>query len=284
MLKTRTSQLAHTEKGIIEYTLIGAGPVILSLHGGHSNCYEEFGYDALLQAGYSILTPSRPGYRRTPVSTGKTPEAAADALSSLLDHLQIDQVFVIAFSAGGPTGIYLASNYHDRVKKFVLESAISKIWITKGDHLYTIGEMFFNPITQKFTWWMQGIISNLFPYWMAITLMAQLSTLNVNEIMLEMSAGDIEEIRKMCNRYSSDHGFMLDLEYSITPEALENITIPTLIIHSKHDKSVPFDHGEHAAAHIKNSELFVAPTWGHLLWFGKGSQEVNQKLLEFLGE
>lgn len=283
MLKERTSQLAHTEKGLVEYTLIGEGPVILSVHGGHSNCYEEFGYDALLQEGYSIVTPSRPGYRRTPSSTGKTPEAAADAMVSLLNYLQIEQVFVMAFSAGGPTGIYLASKYPDRVKKLVLESAISKTWLTEGDHLYKVGKMLFNPVTQKFTWGMQRILSHLFPRWMAKTLMEQFSTLNVNEIMSEMTARDIEEMRKMCHRQSSDRGFMLDLAHHITPEVLENITVPTLIIHSKHDRSVPFDHGEHSAAHIKNSELFVAPTWGHLIWIGKGAQEVNQKLLEFLG-
>jgi len=105
----RGSELAETAKGPVEFAMAGSGPVILQMHGGSS------GYDQPLalswdlhEAGFTILTPSRPGYLRTPLPTGDTPERAADALASLLDVLRIDKVGVIGTSGGGPTALQFA--------------------------------------------------------------------------------------------------------------------------------------------------------------------------------
>lgn len=84
----------------LEYSVTGKGTPILVMHGGHSNCYEEFGYTALIEQGYSIITPSRPGYRRTSKEIGKSLANACRFYVKLLDHLQIDSVHVIAISAG----------------------------------------------------------------------------------------------------------------------------------------------------------------------------------------
>jgi pimeloyl-ACP methyl ester carboxylesterase len=59
------SLIARTTRGSIEYTLSGKGPVILVCHGTSSNCFSTAGSAPLLDAGFSVLTPSRPGYRRT---------------------------------------------------------------------------------------------------------------------------------------------------------------------------------------------------------------------------
>lgn len=82
----RGSEMAETARGPVEFARIGTGPVILQLHGGAT------GYDQTLalswdvhEAGFTVLTPSRPGYLRTPLTTGATPEQAADAVASLLD-------------------------------------------------------------------------------------------------------------------------------------------------------------------------------------------------------
>ncbi|MEZ4727465.1 MAG: hypothetical protein R3E79_10055 [Caldilineaceae bacterium] len=51
-------KIANTQQGMMEYTWQGQGPVVLVIHGGHANCNEQFGYGALLAAGFSVLTPS----------------------------------------------------------------------------------------------------------------------------------------------------------------------------------------------------------------------------------
>ncbi|MBT2713956.1 hypothetical protein J7E23_13995 [Pseudomonas sp. ISL-88] len=46
------------------------GRPYLVMHGGHSNCYEEFGYKARIEQGYSIITPSMSGYGQTSKEIG----------------------------------------------------------------------------------------------------------------------------------------------------------------------------------------------------------------------
>src|SRR6185436_19151670 len=57
----RGSEIIETARGPVEFARVGAGPVILQLHGGAT------GYDQTLalswdlhEAGFTILTPSRP--------------------------------------------------------------------------------------------------------------------------------------------------------------------------------------------------------------------------------
>ncbi|MEC9490762.1 MAG: alpha/beta hydrolase [Halanaerobiales bacterium] len=275
------SEIVKLETGNIEYTFRGKGPVILNLHGGHSNCQESFGIQPLLDAGYSILTPSRPGYGKTNIEA-KTPAATAAVLIELLDHLTVDKVNLIGVSAGGPTAIYLAANYPARVKKLVLESAASKAWLTKKDLDYKVGKIIFNPKLQRITWFMLRKIANNFPDFFVKIFLPQFSTLTKKEVMARMDNHDLEEVVKMVNRYASDKGFIYDLEHQTEKEVLQKIEVPTLILHSKYDKSVSFEHAEYAAENIKNSKIYSDDFWGHLIWIGRNKKNRNKRLLEFL--
>jgi pimeloyl-ACP methyl ester carboxylesterase len=92
-------QIGQTSVGKIEYRLEGNGsPVALVLNGGHSShCDSPIPFMSLLiDQGFRVLIPSRPGYGKTPSSTGRKAESFADALIELFDSLQIEKVIVIA--------------------------------------------------------------------------------------------------------------------------------------------------------------------------------------------
>ncbi len=80
----------------------------------------------MTQAGFSLLTPSRPGYGRTPLDVGRSSEQAAEAFIALLDCLNISTCSVIAVSGGGPTGISLAASFPQRIERLVLMAAVSR--------------------------------------------------------------------------------------------------------------------------------------------------------------
>ena len=101
----RGSEIAETVRGSVEFARIGTGPVILQ------------------------LTPSRPGYLRTPLATGATPEQAADAIASLLDVLEIDKVCVMGTSGGGPTALQFVLRHPQRVWALVLQSAVTQQFV-----------------------------------------------------------------------------------------------------------------------------------------------------------
>ncbi|MCM3716530.1 alpha/beta hydrolase [Alkalihalobacillus oceani] len=215
----------------VEYSLIGEGEPVLVMHGGHSNCNEEFGYQALVENGFTVITPSRPGYGRTSKEAGKDLAKACEYYVKLLDHLKLKNVHVLAISAGGPSGIWLAANYPERISTLTLQSAVTKEWLKPSDKEYKVPRALFHPKTER-----------------------------------------------------SGFGFLLDLAQvnAITSDDLRAITCPTLMMHSKHDRSVPLDHAHYAQEQIPGSKLCILESWGHLIWLGASSAVTDETVIAFL--
>src|SRR5699024_94042 len=189
----------HTIEGqTIEYSLTGEkGDPVLVMHGGHSNCYEEFGYDSLVKNGFMIITPSRAGYGKTSKEIGRSLSNSCDYYVKLLNYLSIEQVHVLAISAGGPTGLLFASKYPERVKTLTLQSAVTKEWHTPKDKIYKLAQILFHPLSEKMTWKLTSTISNLFPKFMFKQMSPSFSKLTYKQIKDKMMDKDIDEVRQM---------------------------------------------------------------------------------------
>jgi pimeloyl-ACP methyl ester carboxylesterase len=98
------------------------------LEGGHCSRDSRLSHERLVQCGFSVLTPSRPGYDSTPSTVGKSAQAAADALAALLDTLKIQMVDVIGICAAGPTARAFTQRHPNRTRWLILESAITTDW------------------------------------------------------------------------------------------------------------------------------------------------------------
>lgn len=170
----------------MEYSVVGEGLPLLLFHGGHSNCYEEFGYRRLIEAGYSIITPSRAGYGHT--SPIMSLEQACHVYHSLLDHLSIDKVHVIAVSAGGPTGIVFASMFPGRVASLILQCAVTMPWLAPDDKEYKMAKRMFKPDIEKRTWKLLAAMSNLLPKLTFRMMASSFSKLPYSEIHKRLNA------------------------------------------------------------------------------------------------
>lgn len=276
----------YTEDGkTIEYSITGkTGEPILVMHGGHSNCYEEFGYGPLVKNNFMIITPSRAGYGKTSKEIGESLSTACAYYEKLLNHLGIEKVHLLAISAGGPSGLYFASHYPERIKTLTLQSAVTKEWHTPKDKIYKLAKVLFHPFLEKMTWKLTSLMSNCFPRFMFKQMAASFSKLSYKEIQEKMEKEDIEKIRKMNNRQRSGYGFLIDLLQTkeITLKDIKNISCPTLIIHSENDGAVALEHPYYAHQHLSDSELCILDSWGHLIWLGREHQVNNRKLIHFL--
>lgn len=268
----------------IEYSIIGNGIPILLFHGGHSNCNEEFGYGELLEQGYSIITPSRAGYGKSTPKIGRSLQTACHAYLTLLNHLNIERVHVIAISAGGPSGLFFAGHYPERVRSLTLQSAVTKQWLTSKDMEYKAAQILFRASTEKYTWGMISQLSNRFPKFMFKQMASSFSKLPYNQIATSITNEDIEMFRKMNNRQRSGHGFIIDLSQTgeISETDLHSIKCPTLILHSINDSAAPIDHAHYAHNNITNSTLCILESWGHLIWLGQDSEKMYDELIRFL--
>jgi pimeloyl-ACP methyl ester carboxylesterase len=161
------SQIAQTKKGLVEYTMRGEGPTVLVCHGVSSNCFSTEVAKPLNNAGFSVLTPSRPGYGRTPASVDKTASDASMSIVALMDVLGIQSCSVIAISDGGPTGLALASHYPQRVNRLILLEAILWTENRQNESAYK-DQMAFYGSMHNVMWGMLGLMSRVSPRSMAV--------------------------------------------------------------------------------------------------------------------
>jgi pimeloyl-ACP methyl ester carboxylesterase len=267
---------AITSKGPIEYRLEGAGPTVVVLNGGHCSRDTRLSHEKLALHGYSVLTPSRPGYDSTPSSIGRTAQEAADALAELITELQVPIVDVIGISAAGPTALAFAQHHPEKLRKLILESAVTTRW---GDEIKILSRLGFGR-TEKITWSLIKLALKFMPNMMIRAMVQQLTTLDVNEVLSRMNKDDLIFVRRMIETSRSGAGFMNDIEHHI--DDLSGIVAPVLVMYSPNDKFVPEKNAARVAAEVKRCELYEVSADTHLIWIGKAADDVWVKRLSFL--
>lgn len=115
-----------TTRGRIEAAFIGdRGPVLLLIHGTPGSYRQLLPLAHDLGGEFRVILPSRPGYGRTPITTGRTPVEQAAAYAALLDACGIEQATIIGVSGGGPSAAAFASRFPDRCAGLVMVCAMA---------------------------------------------------------------------------------------------------------------------------------------------------------------
>src|SRR5215472_3972855 len=274
------SHLAQTELGLIEYRSVGQGPAVLVLNGGHTNCHSPLGHEAFFLAqGYQLIVPSRPGYGRTPSSTGKRAEAFAEALVSLLDHLQLEQVIVVGISAGGPTALQLAGRHPERVSKVILQNAATDGRYASG--MIRFGTyVLFNPVLEGMVWATFRGFGHVAPQAALKSLMWGLTCLPIDQVLSAMSPDQQQAALAFVQASRSGSGFLHDIHHHCGD--LGRVRAPALVITSKYDGLVASSHATYVQGHIPQAQLFVSEAESHLMWFSSHNHEILAKMRAFL--
>jgi 2-hydroxy-6-oxonona-2,4-dienedioate hydrolase len=253
------STLLHTPSGTIEYAEKGGGQPVLALHGAGGGYDQGMTIADLLGVGFRVVAPSRFGYLNTPIPADASVSAQADAYVCLLDRLNLKRVTVIAFSAGGPSALYFAHRYPERVDKLVLISALSTLRPVRDDGVGPSPQMLSD-----------------FGYWAMINAVPELvlDALGVPaQVRQEYSPVERERalmaLRLMLPMARRNPGNDTDIAEQNRPgiEAfpLAEIRVPTLVIHAKDDTLVPFAQGEYSATHVPGAQFIAYEQGGHLV-------------------
>jgi len=246
------------------------------LNGGHCSRETRLSHEKLTEHGFSVLTPSRPGYDSTPSEVGKSAQAAADALAALLDTLQIATVDVIGISAAGPTALAFVQQHPSRVRKLILESAVTTDWDEQSKRRSRIG---FGGAA-KVTWAFMHSMLKLFPTMIIKVLMHDLTDLDVNMVLKRMSPDDLAFVKRMLQTSQASTGFVNDTEHKV--DNLATITKPILVMYSPNDATVSPKNARRIANEIATCELYEVPSDMRLIWIGPSAKDVWQKRLSFL--
>jgi len=257
---TREIELSY---GMITYIDEGQGEVILSVHGifgGYDQAYENIKNRVEKNR---IIAPSRFGYLNSSVKNDGTPKEQAEAFNELLDSLEIDKVFILGTSAGGTPAIRFALDYPERVKGLILFCSAMPV-IEKPDK-YLEYQAPPKPLLSNYAMY---LISPLMP------------------VVMGMPASTAKDIMPVAER---KEGVVLDgkktnpdMEKNFEEYPVEELKVPTLIVHSEDDNVASFKKVEASEHRFPNLTLVTFPDGGHMMK-GHGN-EINKALDDFMNK
>ncbi len=312
------SRVIQTSRGPLEYASVGDGRAVLMFHGGmggwdqgvvlavdllsrdgarptYARCL-ALG-EQLLARPARIIAPSRVGYLRTPLATGRTPADGADAAAELLRELGISNAAVIGVSGGGPTPLQFAIRHTHLTRSLAMLAAISKAHTqparTTDNALAGIVFSRMGVWRVDLLVWGVQIIAPWRPRWL------------VHHLLKAGEAFDADVARRRAGQIAKDStkfewlrgllasafpfslrkaGLVNDLQQFATIKEydLTAIRCPTLVVHGRHDGNVPFDHAEFVANAVPGARLMVVEDCGHFIWVSDQIADVRAAVVEFV--
>ena len=267
------AHIAQTSVGQIEYSLRGnRGSVLLYIHGtpGGHDLIPAYFPDTI------VLAPSRPGYLRTPLASGRTPIEQANAYAALLDELGIGAVFVLGTSGGGPSAIAFAGVHSDRTLGLIALQAVTRSMDTssripaflESDFLYwsVLGTL--NRLRG-----VEGLVD------MRVTDPNVRARILDDPAKLEMFESDTWSMWPVSQRKIGWENDMLQGQRFSLPLGL--VTAPTLIIHGSADSAVPVEHATWLAEQVEAPELHLIEGADHNMPIAH-FEEVNELIQQFI--
>ena len=269
----RKSRFFVTSRGNIEFIFKGNnGPVLLYIHGSPGGCDQNI--DPTQK--YRVLTPSRPGYRRTDISVGKTPEQQADSFKALLDTLEIDKVFIMGVSGGGPSSMHFAAKYPEKTLGLILFEAVSfsQDFLKKDEALIN-------------SWDFKLFIQLLFMSSFGNDRLAKMMLPNdKNRLRLLEKKENIALLKKVIwsiwpisiRRLGIKNDYKQFTNLNIP---YDKISSPVLILHGDEDINVDIEHARHANKAINNSSLYILREADHMM-HATHSEEIEKQIEYFI--
>ncbi len=279
---SRPTMVAELGAGPVEYRLDRRGDgVVVVFHGGHMRAGLALGEEIFAAADHTVLVPSRPGYGRTPLSTGASVEQYTDVIRALCAHLGIARVAaVVGISGGGPTAATMAARHGDLIERLVLVSAVG--WLPYPDRWTRLGaHVIFAGIAEQATWAGVRTLGRMAPDTCLRMMLGSLSTCPPSEVIAALGEADRAMLLALFARMRSGRGFVNDLR--ATPDVTARIDQPTVVIATRTDRGVPFAHAESLAAGIRHAELIESQAASHFVWLGPDWPVIAEQIRVFLG-
>lgn len=249
--------------GDMRYVDKGNGEVILSVHGIFGGYDQAFDTCKDFASGYRILAPSRFGYLGSDMLGSGTPAEQAIAYAELLDRLGIDKVYLLATSAGGSIAIRFALDYPERTKGLILYCSAMPPAVKPAKYAEYAGPPAF--LCNDYAMF---LMNPLFEPVMGMDASTIYSMLPVGErkagVILDVSITNPD----MARNYDS--------------YIIEDLQVPTLILHAKDDKLASYADVEKAWDRFPNSTLVSFETGGHLMVGHE--EEVKDAVMAFVKE
>ena len=258
------SQTIETSFGKLEYATVGEGKPLLTIHGAGGGF--DQGVDiagALADRGYRLIVPSRFGYLGSALPADLTTAMQAGAYAELLDHLDIDEAFVIAISAGAWSAMQFAIRHPKRCRALVFIIPADVLPAGKPNHGGAL---------------VRAMIGSDFVAWAGVKLMPVMPgamtrmMLGTDPALLRAAEPSerarvrriLEHLLPVSARFG---GMQFDIRTAAGDEPcqIEKISCPVLAVSARDDEFGTAARAEFIAAEALNGKSVIFPTGGHAL-------------------
>lgn len=265
----------------IHYLEQGEGTPLVLLHGTAIDSAQlSFGPSLAALAGrYRVIAPDWPGYGRSEYPPDLL--RGADYLT-LLEHfvqqLELPPFHLLGFSMGGAVALGYALAHPERLRSLILVAS------------YGLGRAVHLPLLPYLALRTPRLSANVL---LGLRLSKRLTRLLLKRLIFA-DAGAVtpelvEEVYAQLRRPLVERAFvgwlrgeLGPLRYSTSYEQkLEQVQLPTLLLHGSRDLVVPARSARRAATRLKDAELEVLPKTGHWLMRERPGA-FQQRVLEFL--
>jgi pimeloyl-ACP methyl ester carboxylesterase len=252
------ASVIDTPFGRVEYAQAGDGPPVMVVHGVFGGF--DFGVGvgrANVPAGYRIISPSRFGFFGSPLPPDPSPAAQADAFAALLDHLDIGELPVVAFSAGSTSAVQLALRHPARVSRLVLISPNSPHPepLPKPPRLLA-PILFSQPV-----FWAMRLLARSRLEGMSGTPAGFVPDERERSALREIVDGLFPVGPRA--RGTIYDGYIGNLD--IATYAFESVTVPTLVVAAEDDTLAPYRDSRAMAERIPGAQFVTVRRGGHAL-------------------
>ena len=279
--------MVETDFGSIQVAREGNGPSVLSIHGSPGGFDQGLVWARHLRSGgCQVIAPSRPGYLRTPLGSGRKPSEQADLYASMLDALHIDKVTILGISSGGPSAVHFAARHPERTRALLLDAAVL---LPISPAINAIERAIFESGTGV---WLSCQIAKRWPRLTAASMVGVLSAglskdrkrgavdwITSDPARLD---GVVEVSTSLAPRRFRELGQRNDEsnEINLDPLPFTEVTAPTLIAQGKNDAFPLMDHATSASCKMPGAELMLVEEGHHGLPWCRHIGAVARRQLE----
>ncbi len=265
-----TPKIADTPLGVVEYADWGNGPPVVALHGAMG------GYDqslllaqAIGDANYRFLALSRPGYLGTPIRSGKSAEAQGDLIAALLDTLRIPAAGVMTVSGGGPAAIHFGLRHPARCSGLILVSTCAGPVASAASIPLSFK---LTLALSRFSWFGRMLYRKAEKNVGTMAAKSVRDPKILSRTMDDPDAGHLFRAMMLGTFYRMGEridGTRNDIDVtSGISYPLEELNVPTLVVHGTEDSMLPFEHhGKVFQNCIPKSELLAVEGGEHVTIF-----------------
>jgi pimeloyl-ACP methyl ester carboxylesterase len=222
-----------------------------------------------------VIAPSRFGYLGSTLPDDATPAGQADAYALLLEHLDVDRVVVLAFSAGSGSVLEFAGRYPGRVIGLILACCRLGGGVTASPRFAPLFRVAYR--ADRLFWIFKKLAPTAYSRMMGVPKAYRPSPAEAAEIA---ASRELLFPFKPRSEGAVFDGFVSNLAADHFP--LEQLSAPTLVITAKDDPLAPYEFAVTAARRIPDAQLVTIEAGGHM--FIGHSHQVCDAITAFIHE